>query len=56
VSHGGGDPSGDFIQTLDMTDICTGWTETEAVKNKAWSAPLKLDTLEPKLIHTMGPT
>jgi len=35
VSHGGGDPSGDFIQTLDMTDICTGWTETEAVKNKA---------------------
>jgi hypothetical protein len=35
VSHEGGDPRGDFIQTLDMTDICTGWTETEAVKNKA---------------------
>lgn len=35
VSHEGGDPHGDFIQTLDMTDICTGWTETEAVKNKA---------------------
>lgn len=35
VSHEGGDPHGDYIQTLDMTDICTGWTETEAVKNKA---------------------
>ena len=35
VSHEGGDPSGDFIQTLDMTDVCTAWTETEAVKNKA---------------------
>jgi len=27
VSHGGGDPSGDFAQTLDMTDICTAWTD-----------------------------
>jgi len=35
VSHGGGDPSGNFAQTLDMADICTAWTETEAVKNKA---------------------
>jgi len=35
VYHEGGDPSGDFIQTLDMTDVCTAWTETEAVKNKA---------------------
>jgi len=26
VSHEGGDPSGDFIQTLDMTDVCTAWT------------------------------
>ena len=35
VSHNGGDPRGDYAQTLDMTDICTAWTETEAVKNKA---------------------
>lgn len=35
VSHGGGDPSGDYIQTLDLTDVCTGWTETRAVRNKA---------------------
>ncbi len=35
VSHEGGDPSGDFAHTLDLTDIHTGWTETRAVKNKA---------------------
>lgn len=35
VGHEGGDPSGEYIQTLDMTDVCTGWTETQAVKNKA---------------------
>jgi hypothetical protein len=35
VGHDGGDGSGDFAQTLDATDVCTGWTETEAVRNKA---------------------
>ena len=25
----------DYAQTLDVTDVYTGWTETEAVKNKA---------------------
>lgn len=35
VGHEGGDPRGDFIQTLDLTDILTGWTETQAVRNKA---------------------
>jgi len=35
VGHEGGEPSGEYIQTLDMTDVCTGWTETQAVKNKA---------------------
>src|SRR5229473_5676289 len=35
VGHDGGDVSGDYIQTLDITDVCTGWTETQAVKNKA---------------------
>ena len=35
VSHEGGEPRGDFIQTLDLTDVYTGWTETRAVKNKA---------------------
>ena len=35
VGHEGGDPSGEYIQTLDMTDISSTWTETEAVRNKA---------------------
>ncbi len=35
VGHEGGDPSGDFCQTLTVTDIRTTWTETQAVKNKA---------------------
>ena len=35
VSHGGGDEQGDFCQTLSATDVCSGWTETEAVQNKA---------------------
>jgi len=35
VGHEGGNPSGDFCQTLDVTDVCSGWTETRAVKNKA---------------------
>ncbi|MBI5755988.1 MAG: hypothetical protein HZA12_03600 [Nitrospirae bacterium] len=35
VGHEGGDARGDFIQTLDVVDVCTGWTETQAVRNKA---------------------
>lgn len=35
VGHEGGDSSGDFCQTLTVTDVFTGWTETQAVKNKA---------------------
>lgn len=35
VSHGGGDERGDFCQTLCATDVCSGWTEAEGVRNKA---------------------
>jgi hypothetical protein len=35
VSHDGGTPEGDWIQTLDATDVYSGWTETRAVRNKA---------------------
>ncbi len=35
VGHDGGDAHGEFAQTLDVTDVCTTWTETEAVRNKA---------------------
>jgi len=27
VAHDGGNPSGDFCQTLDVTDVLTGWTQ-----------------------------
>ena len=35
VSHDGGAVRGDFIQSLNFTDISTGWEEMIAVKNKA---------------------
>jgi hypothetical protein len=35
VGHDGGNSSGEFCFTLDVTDIFTAWTETRAVKNKA---------------------
>lgn len=35
VGHDRGDGSGDFLQTLDVTDVATGWTETQAVRNEA---------------------
>jgi len=35
VSHDGGSARGDYIQTLDLTDVFSGWTETRAVRNKA---------------------
>jgi hypothetical protein len=35
VGHDGGEALGDYIQSLDVTDVCTGWTETQAVRNKA---------------------
>jgi hypothetical protein len=35
VAHEGGVNSGEFIQSLDVTDVCSGWTEVKAVRNKA---------------------
>lgn len=35
VAHCGVTAVGEYINTLDVTDICTGWTETAAVLNKA---------------------
>ena len=35
VGHDGGDATGEFCQSLDVTDVCTTWTETRAVQNKA---------------------
>ena len=35
VGHDGGVLRGEYCQTLDVTDVATGWTETRAVRNKA---------------------
>jgi len=35
VDHSGGEEGGVFAQSLDVTDVFTGWTETIAVKNKS---------------------
>jgi len=35
VGHDGGSTSGDYCQTLDVTDVDSGWTELAAVRNKA---------------------
>jgi len=35
VAHCGWTTTGEYVNTLDATDICTGWTETRAVINKA---------------------
>lgn len=35
VGHDGGSAAGEYCQTLDVTDVSTGWTETRAVRNKA---------------------
>lgn len=35
VAHDGGNPSGEFGQTVDLTCVNTGWTEMRAVRNKA---------------------
>ena len=35
VGHEGGNSRGEFLFTLDATDVATGWTETVAVRNKA---------------------
>ena len=35
VSHDGGFIGGDFVYTLSVTDVCTGWSEFRPLKNKA---------------------
>lgn len=50
VGHDGGDAREEFIQTLDVTDVCTGWTETQAVRNKAQVWVLEaLETIKGRL-------
>ena len=37
VGHCGGSVAGEYINTLDMVDVATGWTECAAVANKSQS-------------------
>lgn len=41
VAHNGGDPSGEFIYSLDMTEIYSGWSEQIAVMGKGEIGILK---------------
>lgn len=41
VSHGGNSESGDFIYSLNCTDIHTQWTETRAIMGKGQTEALK---------------
>jgi len=41
VSHGGNSAEGDFIYSLNTTDILTGWTETRAIMGKGQISALK---------------
>lgn len=34
VAHNGGDPSGTFVYSLDMVEICSGWSEQYAIYGK----------------------
>jgi len=40
VAHCASDPSGEFLYTLTMTDVSTGWTELAAVRNRSWQETL----------------
>lgn len=45
VAHDGGNPLGEYCQSLDLTCVATGWTEVRAVPNKAqrWCFEALLD-------------
>jgi hypothetical protein len=35
VAHDGGSAAGEYLYTLCVTDVCSGWTEVESIRNKA---------------------
>ena len=50
VSHSGNSAAGDFCSSLSLTDIHTGWTETQAVLSKSQPAVAEaLETIRPAL-------
>ncbi len=54
VCHEGGNASGDFCHTLDITDVASGWTEPHAIRNKARVWVVKaLDNIRKRLPFSM---
>jgi hypothetical protein len=54
VAHNGGDPSGEFIYTVNMTDVVLGWTEPEAIMGKAERATVyAINDIREELPYTM---
>lgn len=41
VHHCGGDPAGDYLYSLDFTDVCTGWNECRAHLGKGETRTLE---------------
>ena len=35
VEHDGGNSSGEYLYSLNATDVASGWVETEALRNRA---------------------
>ena len=54
VAHCGASAAGDFISSLNLTDMLTGWTETTAVLGKAQSRIIAgLDKIKQRLPFTL---
>ena len=54
VDHSGGLAQGDFAQTLNMTDVSSGWTEMQAVPNKAQNHVFAaIQTIQARLPFTL---
>jgi len=54
VAHCGSTVAGEYVNTLDVTDIFSGWTETRAIINKAQKHTFQaLKTIEDKLPFTI---
>jgi hypothetical protein len=54
VAHCGDTGAGDFVYTLTMTDVFTGWTETVAVPNKGQTAVCEgIETIRKRLPFPM---
>ena len=54
VAHGGGDPSGTYIFSVNMTDVLTGWTEPFAVMGKGEREVVSaIDSIRTNLPYTM---